>query len=114
MQQVLWNLLFNAVKFTPPGGRVQVGIGTAENAVELTVSDSGDGIPADALPHLFQGFRRREGPAHRQAGLGLGLKLVRELVELHGGTVRAESAGEGHGATFRITLPTAAAVPAEP
>ncbi len=109
MQQVLWNLLFNAVKFTPPGGRVELSIGRAESGVEVTVRDTGEGIPAARLPHLFESFRRgREALGHRQAGLGLGLTLVRELVELHGGTVRAESAGEGQGATFTIVLPHSA------
>ncbi len=108
IQQVLWNLLFNAIKFTPSGGRIEVGVGRVGTHVQLTVRDTGQGIPAAYLPHLFESFRRgHEALGHRQAGLGLGLTLVRELVELHGGTVRAESAGEGQGATFTIDLPAA-------
>jgi two-component system, chemotaxis family, CheB/CheR fusion protein len=106
IQQVLWNLLFNAIKFTPSGGRIQVDVGRVGTHVQLTVTDNGEGIPSARLPHLFESFRRgHEALGHRQAGLGLGLTLVRELVELHGGTVRAESAGEGQGATFTIALP---------
>jgi two-component system, chemotaxis family, CheB/CheR fusion protein len=106
IQQVLWNLLFNAIKFTPSGGRIHIGVGRVGTHVQLTVRDTGEGIPAALLPHLFEGFRRgHKALGHRQAGLGLGLTLVRELVELHGGTVRAESAGEGQGATFTIALP---------
>jgi two-component system CheB/CheR fusion protein len=106
IQQVLWNLLFNAIKFTPSGGRIHIGVGRVGTHVQLTVRDTGEGIPAALLPHLFESFRRgHEALGHRQAGLGLGLTLVRELVELHGGTVRAESAGEGQGATFTIALP---------
>ena len=106
MQQVLWNLFFNAVKFTPRGGRVTIWTGRVETHVHLTVTDTGQGIAAAFLPHVFERFRQAEGSAsHTQAGLGLGLTLVRELVELHGGTVKAESAGEGRGATFTVALP---------
>jgi two-component system CheB/CheR fusion protein len=109
MQQVLWNLLSNAVKFTPRGGSVRVWSGRVDTQVHLTVADSGQGIRADFLPHVFERFRQQDStPAHAQAGLGLGLTLVRELVELHGGTVRAESPGEGQGATFTIALPVPA------
>ncbi len=109
MQQVLWNLFLNAIKFTPVGGQVRVWIGRVGTHVQVTVSDTGQGIRADFLPHVFDRFRQQEGSAvHRQAGLGLGLTLVRELVVLHGGTVRAESPGEGKGATFTILLPVPA------
>jgi signal transduction histidine kinase len=114
MQQVVWNLLFNAIKFTPRGGRVQIGVGREGKHVQLTVKDTGEGIPADLLPYLFERFRGGRASDHRQAGLGLGLTLVRELVELHEGTVRAESAGPGQGATFTIALPIAEALPGEP
>ena len=106
MQQVLWNLFFNAVKFTPRGGRVTIWAGRVETHVHLTVTDTGQGIGAPFLAHVFERFRQEDGKAsHTQAGLGLGLTLVRELVELHGGTVRAESPGEGLGATFTVELP---------
>jgi two-component system CheB/CheR fusion protein len=109
MQQVLWNLFLNAIKFTPSGGRVRIWIGRLGTHVRMTVSDTGQGIRADFLPHVFERFRQQEGsPVHRQAGLGLGLTLVRELVELHGGTVTAESPGEGKGSTFTILLPVPA------
>jgi two-component system, chemotaxis family, CheB/CheR fusion protein len=106
MQQVLWNLFFNAVKFTPTGGSVRVSIGRIDNQVHVTVRDDGNGIPAEFLPHVFDRFRQAEGSSNRNhGGLGLGLTLVRELVELHGGTVQAASAGEGLGATFTVILP---------
>ncbi len=106
MQQVLWNLFFNAVKFTPRGGRVTIWTGRVETHVHLTVTDTGQGIGAPFLAHVFERFRQEDGqPSHTQAGLGLGLTLVRELVELHGGTVRAQSGGEGLGATFTVELP---------
>jgi two-component system, chemotaxis family, CheB/CheR fusion protein len=106
MQQVLWNLFFNAVKFTPRGGRVTIWTGRVETQVHLTVTDTGQGIGAPFLSHVFERFRQEDGkPSHTQAGLGLGLTLVRELVELHGGTVKAESEGEGRGATFTVSLP---------
>jgi signal transduction histidine kinase/ActR/RegA family two-component response regulator len=106
MQQVLWNLFFNAVKFTPRGGRVTIWTGRVETHVHLTVKDTGQGISTPFLAHVFERFRQEDGqPSHTQAGLGLGLTLVRELVELHGGTVKAESEGEGQGATFTVELP---------
>src|SRR4029079_11494502 len=106
LQQVLWNLFFNAVKFTPPGGQVRIAVGRVGNQVEVAVSDSGCGIGPEFLPHVFERFRQAEGSSSRtQRGLGLGLTLVRELVEVHGGTVRAESAGADQGATFTVVLP---------
>jgi len=106
LQQVLWNLVSNAVKFTPRGGRVQVWVGRAGTSVHLRVTDSGQGIKEDFLPHVFERFRQAESSARRsQPGLGLGLAIVRQLVELHGGTVEAQSAGEGRGSTFTIILP---------
>ena len=107
LQQVVWNLLSNAVKFTPVGGRVEVSLKRAgAHEAELVVSDNGTGISQDFLPHVFEHFRQADGTSTRShGGLGLGLAIVRRLIELHGGTVKAESAGEGHGATFRIRLP---------
>jgi two-component system, chemotaxis family, CheB/CheR fusion protein len=106
MQQVLWNLFFNAVKFTPRGGSVRVSIGRIGNQVHVTVTDTGRGIPAPFLPYVFDRFRQADGSSNRNhGGLGLGLTLVRELVELHGGTVQAASDGEGMGATFTVVLP---------
>jgi signal transduction histidine kinase len=114
LQQVVWNLLSNAVKFTPRGGRVDVRLAVADGQARLEVADTGRGISPEFLPHLFERFRQADGPAARSfGGLGLGLALVRHIVELHGGTVRAESAGAGRGATFTVELPlwSALAVP---
>jgi CheY-like chemotaxis protein/nitrogen-specific signal transduction histidine kinase len=106
LQQVVWNLLSNAVKFTPNGGRVQVRLGRVDSRVEVAVSDTGAGIAREFLPHVFDRFRQADmGTTRRHGGLGLGLAIVRHLVELHGGTVGAESAGEGMGTTFRMSLP---------
>ncbi|HEV7906263.1 MAG TPA: ATP-binding protein [Pyrinomonadaceae bacterium] len=106
LQQVVWNLLSNAVKFTPEGGRVEVSLKRAGAQAELVVADNGAGINQDFLPHVFEHFRQADSTSTRKhGGLGLGLAIVRRLIELHGGTVEAESAGEGHGATFRIRLP---------
>jgi PAS domain S-box-containing protein len=106
LQQVVWNLLSNAIKFTPRGGRVQVRLERVNSHVEVAVSDTGAGIPADFLPHVFDRFRQADQKTTRQhGGMGLGLAIVRHLVELHGGTVRVESAGEGHGASFMVLLP---------
>lgn len=106
MQQVLWNLFLNAVKFTAVGGSVRISVARVLNQVHVRVADNGCGIPADFLPHVFDRFRQAEGSSARaHPGLGLGLTLVRELVELHGGIVRAESAGKDLGATFTIVLP---------
>ena len=106
MQQVFWNLLSNAVKFTPAGGSVRVSLRLAHGQAEVTVSDTGMGIPPAFLPHVFERFRQRDSSSTRShGGLGLGLAIVKHLVELHGGTVTAESAGEGEGATFTVRLP---------
>jgi len=106
LQQVVWNLLSNAIKFTPRGGRVHVRLERVNSNVEISVSDSGDGISPEFLPYVFDRFRQADGSTRRQyGGLGLGLAIVRHLVELHGGTVRADSAGEGQGATLTVRLP---------
>jgi signal transduction histidine kinase/ActR/RegA family two-component response regulator len=107
LQQVVWNLVSNAIKFTPKGGRVQVLLARVNSHVEITVSDSGRGIDAEFLPHVFDRFRQADGSTTRvQGGLGLGLSIVRQLVELHGGSVSVESAGAGKGATFVVQLPS--------
>jgi PAS domain S-box-containing protein len=106
LQQVVWNLLSNAVKFTKRGGVVHVGFQRHESNVEIVVSDTGEGIRPEFLPHVFERFRQADGSTTRvHGGLGLGLAIVRHLVEIHGGSVRAESAGEGKGATFTVGLP---------
>jgi signal transduction histidine kinase/chemotaxis methyl-accepting protein methylase/chemotaxis response regulator CheB len=111
LQQVLWNLFFNAVKFTPRGGTVNVTVTRDGAQASVTVRDTGCGIPPEFLSRVFDRFRQAESTSNRtQPGLGLGLTLVRELVELHGGTVRAESPGRGGGATFIVRLPIAAAL----
>ena len=108
LQQVTWNLLSNAIKFTPRGGRVSATLRGAGDAAELTVSDTGQGIEAQFLPHVFDRFRQADASSTRHhGGLGLGLSLVRQLVELHGGTVTAHSGGPGAGATFKVVLPLA-------
>jgi PAS domain S-box-containing protein len=106
LQQVFWNLLTNAVKFTPRGGRVQVLLERVNSHLEVTVIDTGEGISPEFLPHVFDRFRQADGgTARRHGGLGLGLSIVKQLVELHGGTVRVKSAGVGSGATFTVSLP---------
>jgi signal transduction histidine kinase len=106
LQQVVWNLLSNAIKFTPKGGRVQVRLERVNSHVEMTVSDSGQGIDAEFLPQVFERFRQADtSTTRRHGGLGLGLAITRHLVELHGGTITAESRGEGQGATFTVRLP---------
>jgi signal transduction histidine kinase/CheY-like chemotaxis protein len=108
LQQVVWNLLSNAVKFTPQGGRVEVLLRSVDSQVEVVVRDTGMGIRAEFLPHVFDRFRQADGSTTREfGGLGLGLAIVRHLVELHGGKVQAESDGEDKGATFTIRLPFA-------
>ncbi len=109
LQQVAWNLLSNAVKFSPKGARVRVVIERHDSSVELSVIDQGRGIESAFVPHVFERFRQADGGATRaQGGLGLGLSIVRQIVEMHGGTAEAFSEGEGKGATFTVRLPIAA------
>jgi PAS domain S-box-containing protein len=106
LQQVLWNLVSNAVKFTPAGGGIQVSLERVHSHLEIAVQDSGIGIPAEFLPHVFERFRQADaGIGRRYGGLGLGLSIVKSLVELHGGTVRVKSAGQDRGSTFIVALP---------
>jgi PAS domain S-box-containing protein len=113
MQQVVWNLLSNAVKFTSEGGRVEVSLRRAGAQAEIVVRDDGAGINPEFVPHVFEHFRQADSTSTRKhGGLGLGLAIVRRLIELHGGTVAAESEGEGRGATFRIRLPLLRRTPA--
>ena len=106
LQQVVWNLLANAVKFTLAGGTVHVGLSADDTHVDVIVRDDGIGIAAGQLPHVFETFWQAHGSSRRtETGLGIGLSLVRDLVELHGGTVKAESSGEGRGSTFTFSLP---------
>lgn len=106
LQQIVWNLLTNAVKFTPKGGRIQVKVQRIDSHVEVVVSDSGIGISKEFLPHVFDRFRQADASITRvHGGLGLGLSIVHQLVDLHGGSVSVESEGEGQGATFTIMLP---------
>jgi signal transduction histidine kinase len=106
LQQVIWNLLSNAIKFTPKGGRVEIRLERVDTQAQITVSDTGKGINPDFLPYAFEAFRQADGKTTRMfGGLGLGLSIARHLVELHGGTIQADSAGEGQGATFTVQLP---------
>jgi CheY-like chemotaxis protein len=106
LQQVVWNLLSNAVKFTPAGGRVTIVLARSEDQAVIRVSDTGKGIRAEFLPYVFERFQQADSATTRlHGGLGLGLAIVRHLVELHGGTVSVVSAGEGRGATFSVALP---------
>ena len=112
LQQVVWNLLSNAIKFTPIGGQIEVNLSQTDTHAQVQVVDTGKGIPVDFLPHVFDHFRQEDGTNTRKfGGLGLGLAIVRQIVELHGGTVRAESQGEGQGATFTVQIPLASASP---
>jgi signal transduction histidine kinase len=106
LQQVVSNPLSNAVKFTPHGGHMEVRVERINSHVEISVGDKGVGIAQELLPHVFNRFRQQDGSTTRRHG-GLGLSIVRHLVEMHGGRVRAESRGEGHGSTFTVTLPLA-------
>jgi PAS domain S-box-containing protein len=104
--QIAWNLLNNAIKFTPPGGRVKIGLREQENDAMLVVEDSGQGISPDFLPHVFEIFRQADATfGRKQGGMGIGLALVKQLAELHGGGVEAESDGDGHGARFTVRIP---------
>jgi PAS domain S-box-containing protein len=106
LQQVVWNLLSNAVKFTPNGGKVEVRLECTKDHAQITVCDTGKGIDPNFLPHVFEYFRQEDGATTRKfGGLGLGLAIVHHLIELHGGTVQADSLGEGMGATFTVRLP---------
>jgi PAS domain S-box-containing protein len=107
LQQVFWNLLSNAIKFTPEGGRIEINLEQQGNQVKIQVTDNGRGIKPDFLPYVFEYFRQADSSTTRQfGGLGLGLAIVRQIVELHGGTVQAQSLGENLGATFTVLLPT--------
>ncbi|MEG4284899.1 PAS domain S-box protein [Microcoleus sp. A006_D1] len=106
LQQVFWNLLSNSVKFTSPGGKIDVKLDRVDNDAQITVTDTGKGIEPDFLPYVFDYFRQADSTFTRKfGGLGLGLAIVRHLVELHGGTVKSDSAGEGQGATFTVSIP---------
>jgi signal transduction histidine kinase/ActR/RegA family two-component response regulator len=109
LQQVVWNLMSNAIKFTPKGGHVTVQLERINSHAEITVSDTGQGISPEFLPYIFERFRQADSATTRShGGLGLGLAIVRHLVELHGGTIHADSLGEGQGATFKVKLPLTA------
>jgi CheY-like chemotaxis protein len=111
LQQIVVNLLSNAIKFTPVGGSVQILVRRVGSLVEMVVTDTGQGIPSDFLPLVFEPFRQAdESLTRRHGGLGLGLSIVKHLVKAHGGTVSAQSAGEGQGSTFSVRLPTVAVI----
>jgi signal transduction histidine kinase/ActR/RegA family two-component response regulator len=114
LQQMVWNLLTNAIKFTPAGGRVEIRLTRVDGHAQIQVTDTGEGIAADFLPYIFDRFRQADSTiTRRHGGLGLGLAIVRHLAELHEGTAHAESAGEGYGSTFTIRLPLGADAEAE-
>jgi signal transduction histidine kinase len=113
LQQVVWNLLSNAVKFTPADGRIDVRVCQTNGLIEIVVSDTGVGFSKSFKPYVFERFRQAEsGTTRLHGGLGLGLSIARHIVEMHGGTIDADSAGEGKGATFTVKLP-GARVPAK-
>jgi signal transduction histidine kinase/CheY-like chemotaxis protein len=115
LQQILWNLLTNAVKFTPAGGRVHVVLVRTSTMLEISVTDTGCGIPREFLPFVFEPFRQADGSTTRHhGGLGLGLSIVKHLVDAHGGTVSVDSGGDGRGATFTVRLPIVAISAARP
>ncbi len=106
LQQIIWNLVSNAIKFTPKGGRVEISLSRVHSHIEITISDTGQGIAPEFLPHVFETFRQSDSSStRRHGGLGLGLSIVSQLVELHGGTVTAHSPGPGEGTIFKVTLP---------
>jgi signal transduction histidine kinase len=105
LRQIVANLLTNAVKFTPENGHIDIGLAADDGEVKITVADDGDGIDAEFLPLIFERFRQDLAKAGKNGGLGLGLSIVRNLTEMHGGTVKAESDGDGKGAKFTVTLP---------
>ncbi|MDZ8225449.1 MULTISPECIES: HAMP domain-containing sensor histidine kinase [unclassified Nostoc] len=106
LQQVFWNLLFNAIKFTPAGGRVEIRLKQVDTQAEIQITDTGQGISHDFLPYVFDKFRQADSKTTRKfGGLGMGLAIVKHLVELHGGQVWAESLGEGQGSIFTVRLP---------
>jgi PAS domain S-box-containing protein len=107
LQQVAWNLLANAVKYTPHGGRVLITVGRGAQGAVISVSDNGEGIDPQFLPHLFEPFRQAASKTTMRTGLGLGLAIVKRLVDLHGGQITADSAGQGHGSQFTVTIPLA-------
>jgi PAS domain S-box-containing protein len=111
LQQVIWNLLTNAIKFTAKGGKIQIVLERVNSHLELSVTDDGEGIDPSFLPYVFERFRQADASTtRRHGGLGLGLNIVKQLIELHGGTVRAKSLGKGQGSTFTISLPVAASM----
>ena len=120
LQQVVWNLLANSVKYTPRGGHIEVSLGRQRGRAVISIKDSGEGIEPSLLPHVFEPFRQGASSSTMRSGLGLGLAIVRRLVDLHGGRIAAESGGAGRGATFTVSLPLAhgmaplSAVPARP
>src|SRR4029079_8041597 len=106
LQQVLWNLVHNAIKFTPAQGRVEINVQRVDGELQVTVVDNGQGISPSFLPHVFERFRQQDASSTRATfGLGLGLSIANQLVELHGGTISAHSEGEGSGAKFVVRLP---------
>jgi signal transduction histidine kinase len=105
LRQIVANLLTNAVKFTPENGHIDIGLAADDGDVKITVADDGDGIDPEFLPLIFERFRQDLAKAGKNGGLGLGLSIVRNLTEMHGGTVTAESDGDGKGAKFTVTLP---------
>jgi signal transduction histidine kinase len=105
LQQIVWNLLVNAVKFTPENGQVNLKMQSDDDNIEIRIRDNGKGISRDFLPFVFDRFSQADSSTQRQRGLGLGLSLVKHLVQLHGGTITASSRGLGHGATFTVMLP---------
>ena len=108
LQQVIWNLLSNAIKFTPKDGKVQIVLERVNSHVEINVADTGVGIRPEFIPHLFERFRQGDASTTRRyGGLGLGLSIVKSLVELHGGTIAVKSPGEGRGTTVTVNLPLA-------